>query len=153
MNRRPIDRDFEAAVPAAVMTVSELVMRASGALEAELGSVAVEGEISSFSLVQRSGHMYWTLKDQASQVECAMFRSDNLRLRFRVADGERVPPVVEELAAAGLSPEVIAESIKVVERICATGSRPSIACAADSRSSSRTSCPRDGGRSGSASRS
>jgi exodeoxyribonuclease VII large subunit len=34
--------------------------------------------------------MYWTLKDQASQVECAMFRSDNLRLRFRVADGERV---------------------------------------------------------------
>ena len=90
MNRRPMDQDFEAAVPAAVMTVSELVMRASGALEAELGTVAVEGEISSFSLVQRSGHMYWTLKDQASQVECAMFRSDNLRLRFRVADGERV---------------------------------------------------------------
>ena len=90
MNRRPMDQDFEGAVPAAVMTVSELVMRASGALEAELGTVAVEGEISSFSLVQRSGHMYWTLKDQASQVECAMFRSDNQRLRFRVADGERV---------------------------------------------------------------
>ena len=77
-------------VPASVMTVSELVMRASGALEAEFGTVAVEGEISSYRWVQTSGHMYWTLKDSASQVECAMFRTDNQRLRFRVADGERV---------------------------------------------------------------
>jgi len=90
MNWRPADRDVEAAVPATVMTVSELVMRAGGALEAELGTVAVEGEVSSFSWVQRSGHMYWTLKDAASQVECAMFKSDNQRLRFRVADGQRV---------------------------------------------------------------
>ena len=72
------------------MTVSELVLRASGALDAEFGTVAVEGEISSLSLVQRSGHMYWTLKDPSSQVECAMFRSDNERLRFRLADGQRV---------------------------------------------------------------
>jgi exodeoxyribonuclease VII large subunit len=76
--------------PATVMTVSELVMRASGALEAEFGTVAVEGEISSFNWAQRSGHMYWTLKDPASQVECAMFKSDNQRLRFRLADGQRV---------------------------------------------------------------
>ena len=76
--------------PASVLTVSELVMRASNALEAEFGTVAVEGEISSFSWVQRSGHMYWTLKDAASQVECAMFKSDNQRLRFRLVDGERV---------------------------------------------------------------
>ncbi|MGH7566081.1 MAG: exodeoxyribonuclease VII large subunit, partial [Gemmatimonadota bacterium] len=82
--------DPSAPVPAAVMTVSELVMRASGALDAEFGTVAVEGEISSYSWVRRSGHMYWTLKDAASQVECAMFKSDNQRLRFRVADGERV---------------------------------------------------------------
>ena len=43
--------EFESAepVPATVMTVSELVMRASGALEAEFGTVAVEGEISSFN--------------------------------------------------------------------------------------------------------
>jgi exodeoxyribonuclease VII large subunit len=72
------------------MTVSELVMRASGALEAEFGTVAVEGEVSSYSFVQRSGHMYWTLKDAASQVECAMFRSDNQRLRFGIVNGERV---------------------------------------------------------------
>ena len=86
-----MDPEFDpTAAPATVMTVSELVMRASGALESEFGTVAVEGEISSFNLALRSGHMYWTLKDQASQVECAMFRSDNMRLRFRIVDGERV---------------------------------------------------------------
>jgi exodeoxyribonuclease VII large subunit len=91
MSPYEMDPGLDAAwAPASVMTVSELVMRASGALEAEFGTVAVEGEISSYSWVQRSGHMYWTLKDAASQVECAMFRSDNQRLRFRVADGERV---------------------------------------------------------------
>ena len=86
------DAGFEPAPaePAGVMTVSELVMRASGALEAEFGTVAVEGEISSFNWAQRSGHMYWTLKDPASQVECAMFRSDNQRLGFRLTDGQRV---------------------------------------------------------------
>jgi exodeoxyribonuclease VII large subunit len=91
MSPYEMDPGLDAAwAPASVMTVSELVMRASGALEAEFGTVAVEGEISSYSWVQRSGHMYWTLKDAASQVECAMFRSDNQHLRFRVADGERV---------------------------------------------------------------
>jgi exodeoxyribonuclease VII large subunit len=92
MSASGVDPGFEPSpsVPATVMTVSELVMRAAGALDAEFGTVAVEGEISSYSWVQRSGHMYWTLKDAASQVECAMFRSDNQRLGFRVADGERV---------------------------------------------------------------
>ncbi|HUF90135.1 MAG TPA: exodeoxyribonuclease VII large subunit [Gemmatimonadota bacterium] len=82
--------DFAEPAPATVITVSELLMRASNALEAEFGTVAVEGEISSYNWVQRSGHMYWTLKDAASQVECAMFKSDNQRLRFRLVDGERV---------------------------------------------------------------
>ncbi len=74
----------------AVMTVSELVLKASNALEAQFGTVAVEGELSSFRHVQSSGHMYWTLKDRAAQVECAMFRSDNRRLRLPLADGIHV---------------------------------------------------------------
>ena len=82
--------DLSEPAPATVITVSELLMRASNALEAEFGTVAVEGEISSYNWVQRSGHMYWTLKDAAAAVECAMFKSDNQRLRFRLADGERV---------------------------------------------------------------
>lgn len=83
-------RPEPAPVPATVLTVSELVLRASNVLEAEFGTVAVEGEISSFRFVQKSGHMYWTLKDASSAVECVMYRSDNQRLRFPLADGIHV---------------------------------------------------------------
>ena len=75
--------------PASVLTVSELVLRASNALEAEFGTVAVEGEVSSLKR-HSSGHMYWTLKDPSSAVECVMYRSDNQRLRFELADGAHV---------------------------------------------------------------
>lgn len=80
------------AVPdaAEVMTVSELVFRAAGALVAEFGTVAVEGEVSSYHHHRASGHMYWTLKDRASEVRCVMFRSDNERLAFPLEDGMHV---------------------------------------------------------------
>jgi len=73
--------------PPVVLTVSELVLRASDALVAEFGTIAVEGEISSFHHHSASGHMYWTLKDRSSEVRCVMFRRDNRRLRFDLEDG------------------------------------------------------------------
>ncbi|MGH7571167.1 MAG: exodeoxyribonuclease VII large subunit [Gemmatimonadota bacterium] len=76
-----------ATVPDEVMTVSELVFRASGALVAELGTVAVEGEVSSYHHHRASGHTYWTLKDRASEVRCVMFKSDNERLAFPLEEG------------------------------------------------------------------
>jgi len=76
--------------PGSVLTVSQLLLRATNALVAELGSVAVEGEVSSFHHAGKSGHMYWTLKDATSEVRCVMFRSDNQRLDFPMADGTHV---------------------------------------------------------------
>ncbi len=73
-----------------VLTVSQLLLRATNALVAELGSVAVEGEISSFHHAVKSGHMYWTLKDATSEVRCVMFRSDNQQLEFPLVDGTHV---------------------------------------------------------------
>lgn len=82
---------MSATVAAAeVLTVSQLVLRASHALVAELGTVAVEGEISSFHRHHASGHMYWTLKDGSSEVRCVMFRRDAERLTFPLADGVQV---------------------------------------------------------------
>ncbi len=73
-----------------VLTVSQLLLKATNALVAELGSVAVEGEISSFHHAVKSGHMYWTLKDATSEVRCVMFRSDNQQLEFPLVDGTHV---------------------------------------------------------------
>jgi len=54
-----------------------------------LAGVAVLGEISNFKH-HSSGHMYFTLKDEHSRLRCVMFRRENMRLRFRPADGQAV---------------------------------------------------------------
>jgi len=46
----------------------------------------VEGEVSNFHH-HSSGHIYFTLKDQESQIRVVMFRTQNRQLRFRPQDG------------------------------------------------------------------
>ncbi len=58
-------------------------------LERGLGSLWLEGEISNLSR-PGSGHWYFSLKDAAAQVRCAMFRQRNLMVRFPVRDGAQV---------------------------------------------------------------
>lgn len=49
----------------------------------------VEGEISNLAKPS-SGHWYFTLKDDAAQVRCAMFRTRNTLLRFAPRAGDKV---------------------------------------------------------------
>ncbi len=49
----------------------------------------IEGEISGFAR-PRSGHIYFTLKDEQSQIKCAIFRQAAMRLRFPPKDGDAV---------------------------------------------------------------
>ncbi|GIX30755.1 MAG: exodeoxyribonuclease 7 large subunit [Porticoccaceae bacterium] len=72
-----------------VLTVSELNRRARLLLETHLNLVWVRGEVSNFSCPS-SGHWYFTLKDAAAQVRCAMFRNRNQLLRTRPRDGDQV---------------------------------------------------------------
>jgi exodeoxyribonuclease VII large subunit len=72
-----------------VFTVSRLNREARALLERGLGSVWLEGEISNLSR-PASGHWYFSLKDEAAQVRCAMFRQRNLLVRFPVKDGAQV---------------------------------------------------------------
>lgn len=51
--------------------------------------VLVQGEISNFAQ-PASGHWYFTLKDSAAQVRCAMFRNRNMLVRTRPRDGMQV---------------------------------------------------------------
>ncbi len=54
-----------------------------------LQSIWILGEISNFKL-HSSGHMYFVLKDQESQIKCVMFKGNNLYLRFMPQDGMKV---------------------------------------------------------------
>ena len=54
-----------------------------------LSNLFVRGEISNLSL-PRSGHLYFTLKDEEGQVRAVMFRTYAGRLPFRLEDGMKV---------------------------------------------------------------
>jgi len=80
------------AVPVAtrrVLSVTELTVRVRDLLEAELSEVWVEGELSNCR-VWNTGHVYFTLKDGASQIRAVIFRSALRYLKFKPADGLRV---------------------------------------------------------------
>ncbi len=55
-----------------VLSVGQLTRRITGLLEGGIGSVWVEGEISNLRR-QSSGHSYFTLKDEESQLSCVLF--------------------------------------------------------------------------------
>jgi exodeoxyribonuclease VII large subunit len=69
-----------------VYTVARLNREVRGLLEAGLPSLWIEGELSNLSR-PASGHWYFTLKDEAAQVRCVMFRQRNQALRFAPQDG------------------------------------------------------------------
>ncbi|MBS3819368.1 exodeoxyribonuclease VII large subunit [bacterium] len=58
-------------------------------LETAFPLIWVEGEISNFHRHQ-SGHMYFTLKDENSQLRSVMFRSEAQRVPFKMKDGIQV---------------------------------------------------------------
>ncbi|HET8552123.1 MAG TPA: exodeoxyribonuclease VII large subunit [Gammaproteobacteria bacterium] len=69
-----------------IYSVSELGAAARMLLEDHFPSIWIQGEISNLAR-PNSGHWYFTLKDDAAQVRCAMFRMDNRRVRFTPKDG------------------------------------------------------------------
>lgn len=72
-----------------VLSVTSLNRMARSLLENHFGNVTVEGEISNLS-TPGSGHWYFTLKDEGSQIRCAMFRNNNMSVRFRPRDGLQI---------------------------------------------------------------
>jgi hypothetical protein len=71
------------------LTVTELTVRVRDLLEGELFEVWVEGELSNCK-IWNTGHLYFTLKDSATQLRGFMFRSSLRYLKFKPADGQRV---------------------------------------------------------------
>jgi exodeoxyribonuclease VII large subunit len=74
-----------------VFSVHQLTryLRALLAQDATLQDVAVRGEIADF-VHHSSGHMYFTLKDELSQLRCALFREDAIALTFAPENGIEV---------------------------------------------------------------
>jgi len=73
------------------LTVSELngYIKSIFDNDRRLISVTVKGEISNFTN-HRSGHLYFSLKDDGGQIRSVMFRSSAVGLKFMPEDGMRV---------------------------------------------------------------
>jgi exodeoxyribonuclease VII large subunit len=71
------------------LTVSEFTRLIKELIEDTFPSVAVEGEISNYTH-HSSGHRYFTLKDENSQLRCVMFKWQAQGLDFNPEEGMKV---------------------------------------------------------------
>ncbi|MDZ7663385.1 exodeoxyribonuclease VII large subunit [Thiohalophilus sp.] len=72
-----------------IYSVSRLNREIRALLETGFPAIWLEGELSNLAR-PASGHLYFSLKDEAAQVRCAMFRNRNLLLKFRPENGLQV---------------------------------------------------------------
>ena len=72
-----------------VYTVTDLNRAVKTLIEGQLGSVWVEGQITGLRR-QASGHIYFSIKDERGQINCALFRGVASDLHGVLKDGELV---------------------------------------------------------------
>ena len=72
-----------------IYTVSRLNREVRTVLEGSFPLIWLEGEISNLAR-PGSGHWYFTLKDEAAQVRCAMFRNRNMLVKGKPENGMQV---------------------------------------------------------------
>ena len=74
-----------------ILTVTQIneYIRALISSDDVLSSIIVRGEISNLTL-HRSGHIYFTLKDEGSVLKSVMFRSSASRVKFALKEGMNV---------------------------------------------------------------
>ena len=72
-----------------VFSVSQITSLIKEILETSFRTITIEGEISNWR-PSSSGHIYFTLKDNVSQIKAVIFRSAAYKLSFSPKDGDKV---------------------------------------------------------------
>ena len=73
-----------------ILSVSEVNQAANDFLNEAFPPLWIVGEISNFKEYGSSGHWYFSLKDSDSVLSAAMFRLQNIGLRFKPKEGDQV---------------------------------------------------------------
>jgi exodeoxyribonuclease VII large subunit len=72
-----------------IFTIAELLAGVRALLEESMGRLWVAGEVSNLRRAS-SGHLYFSLKDDAAQLRAVLFRADARRIPFELEDGLEV---------------------------------------------------------------
>ena len=72
-----------------IFSVSDINLHIKNILENYIPNLMVEGEIANFTR-HRSGHIYFSLKDENSTIRCVFFRSYASNLDFDPKEGDKV---------------------------------------------------------------
>jgi len=133
----PMHNDFPGGAVASglrILSVAELLRSVRDTLERRFPLSWVRGEVSNLSRAP-SGHLYFTLKDGAAQVDCVMFRSRAAALDWEPREGQQVEAralptlyeprgrfqlTVEGMRLAGLGP-LYERFLRLKERLGAEG--------------------------------
>ncbi len=83
---------FKDLISGNIYKVSQLNAKIKGIIESELGSdyIWLEGEVSNFRGNYSSGHWYFTIKDENSQVSAVCFKWANQHIKFIPEDGKEL---------------------------------------------------------------
>lgn len=120
------------------LSVTQINKQAGDLLTQAFGTVEVIGEVSEHKRAA-SGHHYFALKDERSQLRCAFFRGNAMRSRHPLREGEEVvvtgrlgiytergayQMIVQSVAPAGEG-RLAAEFERLKQRLLAEGLLPS----------------------------
>lgn len=75
-----------------VITVTQVNTYLKSIIDSDnnLNNVYISGEITNFKNYYKSGHLYFSLKDDKSQLKCVMFSWNAQRIKFNLCDGMSV---------------------------------------------------------------
>lgn len=90
MDALPVDLFSDiSAKESKALSVTQLVRKMKRAIESGVGKLWIEGEVSNLKM-QASGHWYFSLKDDGSQIQCAIFNARRKEGSEALEDGLKV---------------------------------------------------------------
>ena len=73
-----------------IYTVNEITLRLKRSIEQHFGDLTIKGEVSKPAPPAKSGHIYFTIKDNDAVLNCVIWKNTARQLKYLPIDGDEV---------------------------------------------------------------